>query len=132
MTYFAPRVSRNVSALNTEWGTGEELYLRFSVEDTGCGLSEEEMHRLFTRFTQASPKTYVQYGVSFLFTPRKSNHKTDKATGLWPWSFHMQRAHRATRRAYWSLFDPWRRKYLYILHKSQTCHFSRRSRKCEC
>jgi signal transduction histidine kinase len=63
--YFPPRThSKKSSRRNANWGTGEELYLRFAVEDTGCGLNKEEMHRLFTRFTQASPKTHVQYGVS--------------------------------------------------------------------
>jgi len=64
--YFAPRVARSTSVLDSEWGTGEELYLSLSVEDTGCGLNNEEMHRLFTRFTQASPKTHVRYGGSGL------------------------------------------------------------------
>ena len=44
----------------------EELFLEFAVHDTGCGLHSDEAARLFTRFAQASPKTYVRYGGSGL------------------------------------------------------------------
>lgn len=46
--------------------TDATLYLWFSVTDTGCGMSEEEQKRMFNRFSQASPKTYTQYGGSGL------------------------------------------------------------------
>jgi PAS domain S-box-containing protein len=49
-----------------EWGTGEILYLRFHVQDTGCGLTSEEKQVLFERFSQASPRTHAQYGGSGL------------------------------------------------------------------
>jgi CheY-like chemotaxis protein len=49
-----------------EWGTGELLYIRVQVEDTGCGLTPEEKQLLFERFAQASPRTHVQYGGSGL------------------------------------------------------------------
>jgi len=62
--WFAPRHIGKTPDLSADWGVGEDIHLAFSVEDTGCGLSEEEMQRLFTRFGQASPKTHVQYGVS--------------------------------------------------------------------
>ncbi|QDS76665.1 hypothetical protein FKW77_000128 [Venturia effusa] len=64
--WFAPRTESKFPGLSAEWGVGEELYLIFSIEDTGCGLSGEEMQRLFRRFGQASPKTHVQYGGSGL------------------------------------------------------------------
>lgn len=49
-----------------EWGTGENLYLQFAVQDTGRGLDEKEVSILFQRFSQASPRTHVQYGGSGL------------------------------------------------------------------
>ena len=48
------------------WGDGEDLFLQIAVADTGRGLSEDEMKVLFQRFSQASPKTYSQYGGSGL------------------------------------------------------------------
>jgi CheY-like chemotaxis protein len=51
---------------NPEWGTGDPLYLYFSVTDTGRGLEEDETTRLFNKFAQASPRTHVEYGGSGL------------------------------------------------------------------
>ncbi|KAI4853813.1 hypothetical protein E4T44_00610 [Aureobasidium sp. EXF-8845] len=47
-------------------GTGTEVFLTFTVQDTGCGLTQAETKNLFQRFSQASPKTYKQYGGSGL------------------------------------------------------------------
>jgi two-component system, sensor histidine kinase and response regulator len=49
------RVSRVVDA-------GEGLLLRFEVEDTGIGLSQEEQRRLFQSFQQADASTTRQFG----------------------------------------------------------------------
>ncbi|KAF3002539.1 hypothetical protein E8E13_007158 [Curvularia kusanoi] len=49
-----------------EWGTGEEIYLAFSVKDSGIGLDDAEIHRIFERFKQANVKTHVKYGGSGL------------------------------------------------------------------
>lgn len=49
-----------------EWGDGEIIYLSIGVTDTGRGLDETEIKSLFNLFTQASPKTYTQYGGSGL------------------------------------------------------------------
>ncbi|KAH7155493.1 hypothetical protein B0J13DRAFT_227371 [Dactylonectria estremocensis] len=49
-----------------EWGSGEEIDLHCTVEDTGPGLLEEEVRLLFQRFQQATPRTHVQYGGSGL------------------------------------------------------------------
>lgn len=49
-----------------EWGNGEPVYLHFAVEDTGRGLADSEKKLMFLRFSQASPRTHVQYGGSGL------------------------------------------------------------------
>jgi len=46
--------------------SGEVLYVSFKVQDTGCGLTQEERRILFQRFKQASPRTHAQYGGSGL------------------------------------------------------------------
>lgn len=51
---------------NSEWGTGEEIYLCFAVKDSGIGLKTEEIHRIFEKFHQANMKTHVKYGGSGL------------------------------------------------------------------
>ncbi|KAI4781493.1 hypothetical protein E4T52_03577 [Aureobasidium sp. EXF-3400] len=58
------KVARRMSI--TDEPVGEDVFLVFSVRDTGCGLTETEMGHLFHRFSQASPKTYKQYGGSGL------------------------------------------------------------------
>ena len=49
-----------------EWGSGEIVYLKFSISDTGRGLNLKEQEKLFHRFSQASPKTHIEYGGSGL------------------------------------------------------------------
>ena len=49
-----------------DWGTGEEVYIHFAVHDTERDLNDREKKLLFLRFSQASPKTHVQYGGSGL------------------------------------------------------------------
>lgn len=66
---FAPSASDKPSVSLAEgWGQqpGEIIYVRFKVQDTGCGLTSEERQILFQRFKQASPRTHAQYGGSGL------------------------------------------------------------------
>lgn len=64
--YFPTKKARSdITALDA-WGQGDIVYLRFEVKDSGCGLSHDEKKNLFTRFTQASPRTHVKYGGSGL------------------------------------------------------------------
>ncbi|KAI8933831.1 hypothetical protein NX059_009533 [Plenodomus lindquistii] len=49
-----------------EWGVGEHVYLLFSLEDSGVGLKDKEIHKIFERFRQANVKTHVKYGGSGL------------------------------------------------------------------
>ncbi|KAF1937639.1 hypothetical protein EJ02DRAFT_458538 [Clathrospora elynae] len=51
---------------NPEWGSGEEVFLTFSVKDSGIGLQSKEIHKIFGRFRQANVKTHVKYGGSGL------------------------------------------------------------------
>ncbi|KAJ4357153.1 uncharacterized protein N0V89_001728 [Didymosphaeria variabile] len=49
-----------------DWGHLEDLYLTFSVQDSGIGLKGAEIHTIFERFRQANMKTHVKYGGSGL------------------------------------------------------------------
>ena len=40
----------------------KQVVLQFSIQDSGIGMTPEEMKRLFDRFSQANRKTYEQYG----------------------------------------------------------------------
>lgn len=66
VAYF-PRGSEDTDATkDEEWGDGEEIDLHISVQDTGSGLTEDEIKRLFQRFSQMCPRTHVKYGGSGL------------------------------------------------------------------
>ncbi|KAL8808242.1 MAG: hypothetical protein Q9200_004363 [Gallowayella weberi] len=52
--------------LDSEWGKGQQVFLSFAIRDTGRGLSDEEKKKLFHRFSQASPRTHVEFGGSGL------------------------------------------------------------------
>lgn len=58
--YYAESKTHLDQTASPEWGDGEIIYLSIAVEDTGRGMSEEEMQKLFNLFQQASPKTYTQ------------------------------------------------------------------------
>ena len=65
--YFPTRQTERADRFaELDWGQGEEVYIQFAVEDTGRGLTVEEKKMLFLRFSQASPRTHVQYGGSGL------------------------------------------------------------------
>lgn len=42
------------------------VYIMITVADTGCGMKESTLRKLFHRWQQASPKTYTEYGGSGL------------------------------------------------------------------
>lgn len=64
--FIPPKHTRAAHSPLSEWGDGENLYLQIAVRDSGKGLSDDEIQVLFQRFSQASPKTYKQYGGSGL------------------------------------------------------------------
>ncbi|KAL1800773.1 hypothetical protein ACET3X_001115 [Alternaria dauci] len=49
-----------------EWGKGSKAFLWLKVTDTGCGMTTDEQKKLFSRFSQATPRTHVKYGGSGL------------------------------------------------------------------
>jgi PAS domain S-box-containing protein len=66
VSYFPFKAKHVDQTLGPDWGEGETIYLEFAVQDTGRGLTPEEKKLLFQRFSQASPRTHVQYGGSGL------------------------------------------------------------------
>jgi signal transduction histidine kinase len=62
VTFIEPRPRQSSLSTSPEWGPGGEVYIQFAVQDTGKGLTEDEMKLLWQRFSQANPKTYKQYG----------------------------------------------------------------------
>jgi signal transduction histidine kinase len=50
---YIPAKSQNPHVTSGEdWGDGETLYLRFKIQDTGCGLTKEEKQVLFSHFNK--------------------------------------------------------------------------------
>jgi len=51
---------------NAEWGTGEEVYLTFTVKGPRIGMQRPEMSKIFRQFRQANMRTHIKYGGSGL------------------------------------------------------------------
>lgn len=49
-------------AAHTARANGRSAWITFTVSDTGIGMTDEQMARLFTEFTQADPTTTRKYG----------------------------------------------------------------------
>jgi signal transduction histidine kinase/CheY-like chemotaxis protein len=65
--HWAPKGKNAVDVTNnTEWGTAEVIYLTFSLKDTGIGMDDDEISKIFERFRQANIKTHETYGGSRL------------------------------------------------------------------
>jgi signal transduction histidine kinase len=69
---------------NPEWGTGEEVFLTFAVQDSGIGLRREDIAKIFGRFQQANVKTHIKYGGSGLglFISKKLTEKQGGEIGV--------------------------------------------------
>ncbi|KAL8798256.1 MAG: hypothetical protein Q9182_006817 [Xanthomendoza sp. 2 TL-2023] len=61
--------------LDSEWGKGQQVFLSFAVRDTGRGLSDEEKKKLFHRFSQASPRTHVEFGREEVVLCKLTSHE---------------------------------------------------------
>ncbi|KAJ9607863.1 hypothetical protein H2200_007942 [Cladophialophora chaetospira] len=57
---------RRPAPVPSQEDNGDAVNLLFSVSDTGKGLEQEEMARLFHRFQQGTKKTHIKYGGSGL------------------------------------------------------------------
>ena len=66
VSYIPPRSAKKDITEGKDWGDGDGVYLNFAVQDTGKGLNDSEKKLLFLRFSQANPRTHVQYGGSGL------------------------------------------------------------------
>ena len=67
LTFIPSQAPKNTDVTAAaEWGMGETVYMHFAVQDTGRGLDDLEKKQLFQRFSQANPRTHVQYGGSGL------------------------------------------------------------------
>ncbi|KAK3299970.1 uncharacterized protein B0H64DRAFT_3859 [Chaetomium fimeti] len=49
-----------------DWAGGEKVNIHFAITDSGPGLDDNEKQILLQQFSQASPRTHVQYGGSGL------------------------------------------------------------------
>ncbi|GAB7355521.1 hypothetical protein MBLNU459_g6005t1 [Dothideomycetes sp. NU459] len=66
IVWAAPKGEYRDVTMDRDWGSGEPVYLTFLIQDTGPGMTAEELRRLFRRFEQASPRTSIKYGGSGL------------------------------------------------------------------
>jgi signal transduction histidine kinase/CheY-like chemotaxis protein len=65
--HWAPPGKNASSAVDgPEWGSGEDIYLTFSLADTGIGMGKDEIDKIFERFEQANVTTHATYGGSGL------------------------------------------------------------------
>ncbi|HXW84277.1 MAG TPA: PAS domain S-box protein, partial [Candidatus Binataceae bacterium] len=63
---FTDRGGEVLVRVDMDGAEGETVKLRFSVRDTGIGISPEQMQRLFSAFTQGDSSTARRYGGSGL------------------------------------------------------------------
>ena len=59
-------IRRDDPTTGCDYGTGDALYLFFSIQDSGQGLKSEDAVRIFEKFKQASRRTHIKYGGSGL------------------------------------------------------------------
>lgn len=64
MNYLPRTLTKSEGSLQSSWTAADSVNLHFAVQDTGGGMSNEERKLFFARFSQASPRTYIQHGGS--------------------------------------------------------------------
>ncbi|KAJ4983602.1 hsp90-like protein [Stagonosporopsis vannaccii] len=84
---YIPRTEGSeAKTLLADWDQGQniQVFVRFSVQDTGMGMTDAQHHLLFTRFSQASPRTHIDYGGSGLglFISRRLSEMHGGAIGF--------------------------------------------------
>ncbi|KAF2736302.1 hypothetical protein EJ04DRAFT_562548 [Polyplosphaeria fusca] len=85
-TYWAPKGDDSTDVTHhVEWGDGEDVYLTFTVEDSGIGIRDKEIPKIFERFRQANAKTHVKYGGSGLglFISKELTERQGGEIGVW-------------------------------------------------
>ncbi|EOD47843.1 putative hsp90-like protein [Neofusicoccum parvum UCRNP2] len=82
--YIRTATAAEAHTLVADWAKGETVFLQFTVQDTGRGLSNDEKDLLFARFSQASPRTHIRYGGSGLglFISRRLTEMQGGAIGF--------------------------------------------------
>lgn len=82
--YIRTATAAEAPSLVADWAKGGCAYIRFSVQDTGRGLTDDEKDLLFARFSQASPRTHIRYGGSGLglFISRRLTEMQGGAIGF--------------------------------------------------
>ena len=63
---YARTGQRRGDSTNLPVSPEKTVYIQYSIEDTGPGMTREETNMLFGRFKQGSPRTHAQYGGSGL------------------------------------------------------------------
>lgn len=75
---------KTASILPPRESGGKPLHLWFYVEDSGPGMTPEEMKKLFKRFSQANSRTHIEYGGSGigLYICQQLAEKQDGGVGV--------------------------------------------------